>query len=112
MIYLQVGFNLLDILISALISAGAATDKLAIDDGFNLKDATPELRDIESRFTLFPGLARRTLLGLLESPPGGDNCGIILDRLLPFSFRTPRFDRLLFFAPDLGVEGTRLLGLP
>jgi len=97
-------------LISALVSA--TTDKLAIDDGFNLKDDTPELRDIESRFTLFPGLARRTRLGLLASPPGGDNCGIILDLLRPFSFRIPRFDRLLFFIPDLGVEGNRLLGLP
>jgi hypothetical protein len=82
--YLQVGFDL-DMLRSALVSA---TDKLAME-GFNPKDDTPEVRDMESRFVLLPGLASRILRGFVESPPGGDSCGIRLERLLPFSLRTP-----------------------
>lgn len=69
------------------------------------------------------GLVNTTLRGpLFISPMGGESCGIILDRRLPFSFRNgPIFDRRLplppFGTPDpedpiFGVNDRRFAGLP
>lgn len=109
-----------------------AVEKLAIEliggevTVFNL--STPTLIDLvnEVRLTRFAGLAIITLRAKVLLPSvGGESCGIMLDRLRPFSLRkSPILDRRLplpLFAipipepepiPPFGVEGARLPGLP
>lgn len=75
----------------------------------------------DDRLFRFAGLVSRIRLGP-PSPVGGESCGIILDRRLPFSFRMgPIFDRRLplppFGTPDpndptFGMEDPRFAGLP
>jgi hypothetical protein len=78
----------------------------------------------DGRLIRFAGLASTILLDppLFSSPAGGEGCGIILDRRLPFSFRNgPTFDRRLplppFGTPDpnnpaFGIEDPRFVGVP
>jgi hypothetical protein len=143
-VHRHVGLNDLLKLISGLAfgSIPAMADKFAITIDEDAGPTTPPLdftfnepipMDLvnEALLTLFAGLANITLLDpppppLLPSPFAGESCGIILDRLLPFSFRIgPIFDRLLplpllpiptpdpdAIPPSRDVEGPRLAGLP
>lgn len=82
------------------LEGGARAERFAISvddpvDGFVAFGATTFVN--EGRFTRFEGLASSTRLIFGASPLlTGESCGIMLDRLLPFSARcVPTMDRLL-----------------
>jgi len=100
----HVGLAPLFMLISALalgskLEGGARAERLAISvvddpaDTFVPFGTTTFVN--ETRLTRLVGLASNTRLILGASPLAGESCGIMLDRLLPFSFRGPTMDRLL-----------------